>query len=227
MGIDEPLIQVAGVIDQAEADLLLAAGVRWLGFPLRLPVHTEDLSEAEAAAIIRNLPEDAFGVLITYLSAAEAIAEFASELGARAIQLHGEIPTVDVKALRRLLPDAFLIKSLVVGKSTAEHLEMLVETLSPFVDAFITDTHDPVSGADGATGKVHDWQVSRRLVEISPRPVILAGGLNPDNVSGAIATVQPAGVDVHTGVEDSKGRKSEKAVRQFVERARKAFFDDL
>ncbi|MGH7810735.1 MAG: hypothetical protein ACREP5_10705 [Candidatus Binatia bacterium] len=61
-------------------------------------------------------------------------------------------------------------------------LEAMVSALSPFVDAFITDTFDPESGASGTTGKTHDWRVSRRLVELTNRPVILAGGLTPKNV---------------------------------------------
>lgn len=60
------LIQVAGVIDRDEADLLIDSGVNYLGFPLRLPVNSEALTEAEAASIIRSLHPPAFGVLVTY-----------------------------------------------------------------------------------------------------------------------------------------------------------------
>ena len=66
--LEENLIQIAGVIDAAEAQMLQQCGVRYLGFPLRLPVHREDLTEEEAAAIIKSLAPPVFGVLITYLS---------------------------------------------------------------------------------------------------------------------------------------------------------------
>jgi phosphoribosylanthranilate isomerase len=99
----------------------------------------------------------------------------------------------------------------------------MVRELAELVDAFITDTFDPATGASGATGKTHDWQISRRLVEISPQPVILAGGLTPDNVREAILAVQPAGVDCHTGVEDASGRKDADKVRRFVAEARAGF----
>ena len=102
-------------------------------------------------------------------------------------------------------------------------LEAMVRELSPFVDAFITDTFDPKTGASGATGKTHDWRVSRRLVELADGPVILAGGLSPENVKRAILEVQPAGVDSHTGVEDSSGRKSREKVRKFLSEANEAF----
>ena len=65
--LEEDLIQIAGVIDAAEAQMLQQCGVRYLGFPLRLPVHREDLTEEEAAAIIKSLAPPVFGVLITYL----------------------------------------------------------------------------------------------------------------------------------------------------------------
>jgi len=65
--------------------------------------------------------------------------------------------------------------------------------------------------------------VSRQLVRHSPRPVILAGGLNPSNVRDAILAVRPAGVDAHTGLEDVSGRKSEEKVKKFIGEAQEAF----
>ena len=221
--LEERLIQIAGVIDAAEAEMLRQCGVRYLGFPLRLPVHREDLNEGEAAAIIKSLPPPVFGVLITYLDEASEIAAFCYALGARIVQLHGDIDLDELKRLRTLDPNLTVIKSLVVGIGDNEVLEALVRELSPFVDAFITDTYDPKTGASGATGKTHDWRVSRRLVELADRPVILAGGLTPENVKRAILEVRPAGVDSHTGVEDSIGRKSPEKIRKFMAEAAEAF----
>jgi phosphoribosylanthranilate isomerase len=220
--IEPGLIQVAGVIDQAEATMLQQCGVRYLGFPLRLPVNREDLTEAEAASIIRSLTPPVRGVLITYLGEAEAISGFANALGARVVQLHGDISVPELRRLRALDPSLTIIKSLVVGLHAMPALERLVNELSALVDAFLTDTFAPDTGAAGATGRTHDWSVSRRLVELSPRPVILAGGLTPENVGRAIEEVRPAGVDVHTGVEDASGRKSRDKVLAFVAEAQAA-----
>jgi phosphoribosylanthranilate isomerase len=98
-----------------------------------------------------------------------------------------------------------------------------MQTYTDWVDAFLLDTFDPLTGASGATGKIHDWGISRRLVKISLRPVILAGGLTPLNVRQAVLTVRPAGVDVHTGVENHNGWKEQKLVKKFVSEAREAF----
>jgi len=221
--LEENLVQIAGVIDAAEAQMLRQCGVRYLGFPLRLPVHREDLSEEEAAAIIKSLASPVFGVLITYLDEASEIAGFCRALGAQIVQLHGDIDRDELKRLKTIDPNLAVIKSLVIGTRDDRVLENMVGDLSPFVDAFITDTFDPKTGASGATGKTHDWRVSRRLVELANRPVILAGGLTPENVKQAILEVQPAGVDSHTGVEDSNGRKSGEKVRKFLAEANAGF----
>jgi phosphoribosylanthranilate isomerase len=223
MILEDHLIQIAGVINGAEAQMLQQCGVRYLGFPLRLPVHREDLTESETAAIIKSLAPPVFGVLITYLSEASEIAALCHALGARIVQLHGDIDRDELKRLKTLDPGVTVIKSLVVGMRDDKALEAAVSELSPFVDAFITDTFDPKTGASGATGKTHDWRVSRRLVEFTDRPVILAGGLTPENVKSAILEVRPAGVDSHTGVEDSSGRKSREKVRKFLSEANEAF----
>lgn len=221
--LEDDLVQIAGVIDAAEAQMLQQCGVRHLGFPLRLPVHREDLTEDEAAAIIKSLAPPVCGVLITYLSEAGEIAAFCHALGARIVQLHGDIAQTELKRLKTLDPNLTVIKSLVVGMRDDKALEATLQELSPFVDAFITDTFDPISGASGATGKAHDWRVSRRLVKLSHRPIILAGGLTPENVKRAILEVRPAGVDAHTGVEESTGRKSREKVQKFLSEAYEAF----
>lgn len=216
-------IQVAGVADAAEASLLVNCGVDVLGFPLSLAGRAADLSEADAAAIIRHLPATVDALLITYLQQAAAVAALGRRLGVQAVQLHGEVAVDEVRRLRASWPGLTIVKSLVVGRQPLAVLAGRARTMAPFVDAFILDTFDPQTGACGATGKTHDWSISRRLVATSPKPVILAGGLHPGNVREAIRTVRPAGVDVHTGVEGRDGRKREDLVRAFVAEARVAF----
>jgi phosphoribosylanthranilate isomerase len=221
--LSENLIQIAGVIDEVEAAMLQQRGVRYLGFPLRLAVHQEDLSEVRASQIIRRLQPPVFGVLITYLKEAREIAEFCTSMGARIVQLHGDIQIDEVARLRESSPELLIIKSLVVGLHSESALQMMIDGYSRYVDAFITDSYDPDTGASGATGRTHDWRISRQLVEMSHRPVILAGGLNPENVRRAILEVKPFGVDSHTGVEDNSGRKSREKVEKFLSEARIGF----
>lgn len=219
----ERLIQVAGIIDEAEADMLQRCGVRYLGFPLSLPVHRQDIREEDASRIIRRLSPPAYGVIITYLDDAREIARLCDSLGARIVQLHGDVEIEEIERLRTLMPELLIIKSLVVGLHPWSALESMLTRFASGVDAFITDTFDPATGASGATGKTHDWSVSRRLVAMSERPVILAGGLEPGNVRRAILEVRPAGVDTHSGVEDESGRKCREKVEMFVAEAEAGF----
>ncbi|TFH42134.1 MAG: phosphoribosylanthranilate isomerase [Lysobacterales bacterium] len=219
----ENLVQIAGILDEVEAEMLQRCGVKYLGFPLRLAIHREDISEEGAAQIMRGLQLPVFGVLITYLDDAREIAALCASSGARIVQLHADIGLEKLARLKKFAPELLIIKSLVVGLHPEDALETMVEECSPLVDAFITDTYDAITGASGATGRTHDWRISRRLVEMSQRPVILAGGLNPENVRQAILEVKPFGVDSHTGVEDASGRKCREKVEKFLSEAESGF----
>lgn len=217
------IIQIAGIIDKAEAEMLMCTGADFLGFPLRLPVNKEDLTEEEAAEVIGIIHQPHRAVLITYLNKADEIIELCVKLNVGIVQLHGKIAKEELKRIRILRPDLTIIKSLVVAQDNYTELEKLVDNLSEWTDVFITDTFDPSTGAEGATGKTHDWNISRKLVSVSPKPVIIAGGLNPANVKDAVLQIRPAGVDVHTGVEDKSGRKNLAMVTEFIKKAREGF----
>jgi phosphoribosylanthranilate isomerase len=217
------LIQVAGVIDVAEAVMLAECGVDWLGFPLHLPVNKEDLSEEQAAEVIAGIRPPQQGILITYEVEASEISAFCRRLGVRTVQLHANVPATQLRALKQIEPELVILKSLVVRGENQQELAAIVEKTCEWVDMYITDTFNPATGAEGATGLIHDWQISADLVQRSPRPVMLAGGLTPDNVDTAIRQVRPAAVDAHTGLEDTAGRKDPAKVRRFVAHARHAF----
>jgi len=217
-------IQIAGIKSEAEARMLLASGVDVIGFPLALPVHKADTTEAGAADIIEGQQASENALLITYLDNSETVHSLARKLSTKNIQLHGDISVTEIEKLKAQDESYFVIKSLVVHPDdNMADLERMIAEYGDCVDAFIIDTYDPQTGACGATGKTQDWEISRKLVELSPKPIILAGGLNPDNVYGAIMMVKPAAVDVHTGVESDDGDKDPELVRRFVEEAKRGF----
>ncbi len=216
-------IQIAGVIDQQEADMLIDCGVNYLGFPLRLPVNKEDLTEEEAKEIIQKLDPPNYGIVISYSSTADEAIELCGKIGVSIIQLHGPIKIEELVKLKSIKPELAIIKSLVISNDNVVELLNNLTVFEPYVDAFITDTYDPTTGASGATGKTHNWEISKKFVDLSSKPIILAGGLNPENVYDAILKVKPAGVDVHTGVENSSGRKEKHLVIKFFEQSKKAF----
>ncbi len=220
---NRPIIQIAGILDQQEASMLCDFGVTHIGFPLWLAYHQEDLSDQQARDIIKSLPAHVSKVLITYLVSPTQILELAGYLGADTVQIHSR-PTRDSLAeLRRRAPDLKIIRSLIVGEAGPTDLAREARSQSDLVDFFLTDTYDPETGACGATGKTHDWKISRFLASRSGRPLILAGGLNVTNVRRAILEVGPAGVDAHTGVEGPDGRKDPRLVEAFVREAQLGF----
>lgn len=215
-GVFAQKIQVAGIRSLDEARLVLDNGAHWLGFPLRLPVHTPDLSETQAQAIISTIgPEKC--VLITYETDVQELVHLCSFLHMTKVQIHAAMAPAQLQQFRSCFA-GLIIKSYVVGLESLKP-EAFAHTYAPFCDAFITDTFDPCTNACGATGKTHDWAISAELVRRSPVPVILAGGLDASNVRQAISLVQPAAVDVHSGVEDKNGAKNAGLVRDFVRQA--------
>jgi phosphoribosylanthranilate isomerase len=211
-------VQIAGVSSLEEALECERAGVDALGFTVRLPTGVHDgLTEAKARSIIAALPPFISTVAITYVGNAREAVELCRFLGASALQLHGEFPMQDLPLIRAGLPHLKIIRAVhVTGREAAAK----ARSLERHVDAIILDTYDAESGRGGATGKRHDWSVSRQIVEKSRLPIILAGGLTPENVVEAIETIRPWAVDVHTGVENPDGTRSFEKIRAFVERAK-------
>ena len=117
--------------------------------------------------------------------------------------------------LRMGLPPLPLWLALRVRPSdTPESLLMVMDAVAPFAERFILDAYHP--DLPGGTGETHDWERARLLCAQSPRPVLLAGGLTPENVASAVRQVQPDGVDVSSGVEAAPGVKDAQKVRQFI-----------
>jgi len=94
----------------------------------------------------------------------------------------------------------------------------IVEQHQPEPSVVVVDSYDPKT--IGGTGKVADWDAAHQIVQVLQKPVLLAGGLNATNVAEAIATVQPWGVDVSSGVEKEPGVKDIRKVKRFLDAAR-------
>ena len=142
----------------------------------------------------------------------EHILEICSNVGLDAIQLHGD-ETVEYEAVLRSRTDLETIKAVRVG----EHFD--VHELVNFDSTILLDAYS--DGEYGGTGEVFDWEVASQVWTIVPS-MILAGGLNPDNVADAIRTVRPYAVDVASGVESSPGKKNLKKLEAFIRNAKNA-----
>lgn len=157
------------------------------------------IDPAKAAAIFRELPPfiDRVGV---FVNAPLSEVMQTARLGLSFLQLHGdESPDYCLK-IRELLPCCGIIKAFLVG---AESCRASFTPYDSCVDAYLLDTY--VKGASGGTGLAFDWSIIEGLK--LRRPLILAGGLAPENVARAIAAVQPYAVDINSAVELQPGMK--------------------
>ena len=196
-------VQIAGLSDPDDVQFAFAAGAHAVGFTVGLPGGPHDgLTEQRVGEIVRALPPFAATVLITYESGFDGLLELLLRCRTPILQPHGKHDPEVLLRLRRRLPHLKIIKSVNVPQGgTAEAVIREAAEWEGIADAILLDSVDPVTGKLGATGRTHDWSISRQVVEALHLPAILAGGLNPANVADAIDAVRPWGVDVHTGVE--------------------------
>lgn len=205
-------VKVCGIAAEEDRDAAVAAGVDALGFVVDVSVDTErELAPERAATLIDGVPPFVTTVLVTMPADADRALELLEVTGADAVQIHNDLPVGDVAAVADATP-ARVVKAVEADRRA-------VERYAPVVDAVLVDSRDE-SGA-GGTGRRGDWTAAASIRETTDRPLILAGGLAPDNVADAVEAVRPYAVDVSTGVELREGRKDHAAVRSFVRAAKR------
>ena len=209
-------VKVCGNRSKRDLEISLTMGADAVGLIVGIRHRSEDaIQPALAAELLRLVPVFVTSVLVTHLITASEILGIHDEVRTQAIQLHDDIPADEIIALRKRLPRVALIKAIgVVDESSIK----AAHDIEPLVDALLLDsrTRDRIGG----TGQVHDWSISRRIVDTARVPVILAGGLTPENVHSAIEAVRPYGVDANSGLELPDGNKDPARVRDFVIRAK-------
>jgi phosphoribosylanthranilate isomerase len=217
-----PTIQVAGVSSLEESLFCAKQGIDALGFTIGLPGGPHDgVTERMVSQFRGNIPYQMIVVLITYLNDIKALARICKSMDAHAVQFHGGIEKSALCELKTLIPHLRAIGRITVTDENS--FSEMATFQPPLWDAIILDSYDPFTGKRGATGKTHDWSISARIVREARIPVILAGGLNPDNVAAAIARVRPAGVDAHTGLEGPGGCRDYYKISRFAAYAKQAF----
>jgi phosphoribosylanthranilate isomerase len=126
--------------------------------------------------------------------------------------------SAEAAAIKAALPGIMIMRSVPVYGEESVDIAKAYEGLA---DYLLLDSHRPSDKQIGALGVPHDWSISRRIVEMVRTPVVLAGGLGPDNVAQAIPMVRPAGVDSKTKTDkDNSHTKDVERVRRFHEAAR-------
>ena len=202
-------VKVCGITSYEDAAMAVDQGVDALGFNF-FPSSPRFIQPEDADRIIRRLPPFLIAVgLFVNVSRPSQVDETARKAGVQIIQLHGD----ETPEYCRALAGRPLIKAVRIGAAgVAEKLEEYE------VRAFVLDARDDT--LYGGTGRSFDWRLVKNIR--CPRPVILAGGLRPDNVRDAIRMVRPYGVDVCSGIESAPGKKDPGKLTQFMKEVRNA-----
>ncbi|MEM1585987.1 MAG: phosphoribosylanthranilate isomerase [Candidatus Bathyarchaeia archaeon] len=209
-------VKICGITRVEDLYASVSAGADLIGFIVDVPSSPRNLTIKEAKYLIRSTPPSVMKVVVTVFKDVKRLLEIYEGLKPDLIQVHA-IPreSEQVREVARRVP---IIKAVNVPKTPP--LEEILWGIDVF-RAILVDSH--VHGKYGGTGVTHDWGISRRIrYLIYPRPLILAGGLKPENVCEAILTVKPSAVDVSSGVESKPGVKDEQKIISFIREVRRA-----
>lgn len=199
-------VKICGIANEEDARDVAALGPDAMGFVL-WPSSKRYAPPDQVAEWVRRLPSGILKVGVFVDAPAEVVRETLHRAGLEVAQLHGRERAEDFRG------SAFRH-----WKALALTGDVKAAAQGWRVDAFLVDTYS--SQLPGGTGQVGDWGAARRFVASTRTPVLLAGGLTPDNVREAIRAVEPWGVDVSSGVEARPGRKDMGRVKAFIERCR-------
>jgi phosphoribosylanthranilate isomerase len=210
-------VKICGIRDIDEARMAVSGGADALGFLVGLNYPTDDEVDLQTARrIISEIPPFVSSVLVTHKVDLAWVAQTCEQSGCSTVQLHGDFPLAQIPELRRRLPNVRIIKAVNVVDETAVTRALAAARQA---DAVLLDSR--TATRIGGTGHTHDWTISARIVKTIEKPVILAGGLKPENVVNAIEVVQPFAVDVNSGVEFPDGSKSPQRIEEFINLAKK------
>lgn len=210
-------VKICGITNLDDARAAIAAGADMLGFnffgPSQRFIHPE--TAREIIETVRSKTDRARSVAMIGVFVNETIGEvmrIADDVKLDGVQLHGDETAGFCEQLKRLCGARMVIKAV----SASTPLDSKALSKHP-ADSIMIDAFD--SKLRGGTGRTADWTIAREAAAIIPA-VILAGGLSPENVSAAIATVQPYAVDACSSLETSPGKKNGERMRQFVNAVR-------
>jgi phosphoribosylanthranilate isomerase len=197
-------VKICGITSEDDALLAVALGADALGFVFA--PSPRQVTASRVYDITRRLPPEILTVGVFRDELPDRVIDITQRAGLKAAQLHGRESRNQVEQVNKYVH--WVIKSVEAGSAAAMNADNLG------TDMVLVDASEPGSG------KLFDWSLLADMPEV-PR-LMLAGGLNPDNVGLAIETVRPWGVDVSSGVEAEPGRKDPIKLRAFIKNAKDA-----
>ncbi|MFB6170272.1 MAG: phosphoribosylanthranilate isomerase [Haloarculaceae archaeon] len=210
-------VKVCGITSDADRAAAVAAGADAVGVITDVDIDTpREVDPATAARIVADVPPLVTAVLVLVPDDSEHVVDLARTVKPDVLQLYGDFGSEDIEYVRA--ETGAKVMPVVDGDEPQR-----ARDLDGVADALLVDSTREEGG--GGTGETHDWDATAELVRAVETPVVLAGGLTPENVAEAVATVRPFAVDVASGVEARGGEKDHEAVEAFVRNATSAVVD--
>ena len=196
--------------------MAVSFGADALGFLVGLNYRTDDELDLQTAQrIIAEVPPFVSSVLVTHRVDLDWVARACQQSGCSIVQLHGDFALAQIPQLRQMAPNVRIIKAVSVVDGSAVTRAVAAAQQA---DAVLLDSR--TATRIGGTGQTHDWTISARIVKAVEKPIILAGGLKPENVARAVEVVHPFAVDVNSGLEFPDGSKSPQKIEDFISLAK-------
>jgi len=215
--INRPRVKVCCIASVAEAWLAIENGASAIGLVSAMPSGPGPIEEDLIAEIAKVVPPGVASFLLTCKQDVESIIDQQRRLRVNTIQICDRLVDGSYDELRSALPGISLVQVIhVTGPESVDEAQMIAR----HVNAILLDSGNQSLRIKelGGTGRVHDWNLSRKMRETIDVPLFLAGGLTPQNVSEAIRTVEPFGIDVCSGLR-TEGKLDPIKL--------KAFFDEV
>jgi phosphoribosylanthranilate isomerase len=198
-----------------DVNACVEGGADAIGVLVQVSHRAEDAVDLDKAGeLLARVPPYVGRYAVTHATGVAEILALA-KLPLDTIQLHGDVEPAAIPAVRDRAPHIRLLKAVHVVDDCGAPAS---EPWYPLVDGLVVDSVNHSENRIGGTGRTHDWSISAAIVKDSPIPVILAGGLRPENVEEAVRMVRPWGVNVNSGVERN-GAKVCSLVESFIRRA--------
>jgi phosphoribosylanthranilate isomerase len=206
-------VKICGITRKTDLQVAVDAGADAVGLLVDVPVDSpREIGPVEAAELAGATPPFVTTVLVTMPETPERAVELAEVVEPDAVQVHGDQSAGDLAYLTASL-DAKVLKTVAAADPDRAH------RYDEVADALLVDSVDD-EGA-GGTGRTHDWGRTAEVAADLDSPIVLAGGLTPENVGDAVRAVDPFAVDVASGVEAAAGgEKAPDAVAEFVASAK-------
>ena len=209
----KPRVKICCIGGEAEAQLAIRYGAAALGLVGAMPSGPGVITDQRIQAIAKQVPPPVATFLLTSETDSSAIIAHQQRVRTSTLQIVDALASGTYLDIRRALPDVKLVQVIhVINEASVDEALRIGEQ----VDAVLLDSGNPSLAVKelGGTGRVHNWQLSRRIREQLDKPIFLAGGLHPGNVREAIETVGLFGLDLCSGVR-TEGKLDEGKLAAF------------